>query len=106
MIVISTCERSTVVSLKLLELDYRLEISLLASYPNEPPQINGIDPLWMMICSEPYQRMRLMSMHLNRIFMPGKECLFDFLSTSTQCLPKSDLASKVVISPDLAAPEL
>jgi hypothetical protein len=69
------------VSLKRLELDYRLEISLLACYPSEPPQINGIDPLWMIICSETKHRMRLMSIQLNRFFMTGKECLFDFISS-------------------------
>lgn len=106
LLITSTYDKSTAMSLKLFVLDYCLEFSFPQAYPDEPPQINGLDPLYLMIFFEPKQRLRLMSMHLNRIFLSGKECLFEFISTSSECLPKSDLASKIVIYPDLAAREL
>jgi hypothetical protein len=106
LIIISTCERSTAVSPKLQILDCRSELSFPEAYPDEPPWINGINPLWQMICSELKQRMKLLSLHLDRNSVPRRECSFELISTVDGCMTKNGLASKVVISPDLGAPEV
>ena len=101
----SSCERSTAVSLKLLDLDYLFTFSFPAAYPDEPPDVNGVDPLYMGILPKPKKRLRILKSYLDQVYTPGKECLFDLLSGSSQALPISEHASKVVTSLDLGAPE-
>lgn len=44
-------------------------------------------------------------MHLNRPFVPGRECLLDVISTCNQNLPKNELATVVTLA-DLDTPVL
>jgi hypothetical protein len=42
----SSYDRNTAASLRLLDLDYHFNLSFPAAYPEEPPEVNGVDHLY------------------------------------------------------------